>query len=105
MPENLGQQGGTEIAQALKDFEKDAQDYAPVGTVAPSYSAGTSRMAELVMKYSGGLITEEDQANYLVFGTTGFLLLLSAFLFFRSGNKVDQNLIDIRKVDQSQFVR
>lgn len=105
MVENLGQQANSDIAQALKDFEKDAKDYVPEENKAQTFDTGRSKIVNFIINNSGGIIKEPEQANYVIFGVTLILFLGSMFIFSRGGSKVEQDLIDIRTVDQSQFAR
>src|ERR1035437_6159408 len=109
----------SEIDQALKEFEvKSNQEQAVKGIIAPqvssvaskevegvkfetdSYKAikyynetETPKMIKLVMKFSGGAIKEERQAEWILFGLVIVMLAVSAYLFFwgnikRGGNKI-----------------
>lgn len=48
----------------------------------PIYCAKISRIAERVIKYSNGVVKNEEQANYVLIGIVVFCFILS-FIFFR----------------------
>lgn len=101
-----------EIDQALKEFEtnssgqqmqKTQQDSkipetsqtetSGVKFETDSYKAvkfynetSTPKMVQLVMKWSGGAIKEQKQAEYILFGFVLLAIGVSLFLFFSSGN-------------------
>ncbi|MBW2010358.1 MAG: hypothetical protein JRI32_01575 [Deltaproteobacteria bacterium] len=49
-----------------------------------SYSPDSPKIIQWIIKYSGGLIKNEKQANYFVLGFVGLLILISIILI--SGN-------------------
>jgi hypothetical protein len=50
-------------------------------------AAGTSKLVQWVIKYSGGLVKDEKQAQYVVLGLIVLTIILSLFLLFGSGEK------------------
>ncbi|MBI2627691.1 hypothetical protein HYW72_02040 [Candidatus Nomurabacteria bacterium] len=71
-----------DIDQALKEFEsKSSVEQAPK---APEISTASNlpKMVQWVMKYSGGIIKEERQANYVLFGIAILIFAVSFYLFF-----------------------
>jgi hypothetical protein len=45
------------------------------------------KMAEALVKYSGGLIKDETQASYVIIGFVVVAIIISLFLFFGGGAK------------------
>lgn len=100
----------TEIDKALKKFEMESNaeekqkvpevskiSEAPENEVegvrfeTDSYKAvkfynetNTPKIVKLVVKYSGGLIKKDEQANYVLFGFVIIAIIVSLFLFFGS---------------------
>lgn len=48
--------------------------------------AETSRMTLWVMKYSGGLVRDEKQANYVLIGVAVIAFAITLFLIFGGGD-------------------
>jgi len=48
----------------------------------PLYSPGTPKVIQWVIKYSGGLIEDEKQAQYIILGFVVLAIIISLFLFF-----------------------
>ncbi len=46
-----------------------------------------SKLANLIMKISGGLIKTEQQANYIILGLIGLVIIISLFLIFSGGSE------------------
>ena len=115
MDKNLNLSGNAEIQKALKELESEqggvetpqvseTVDVLKSQRIQVSQDSDTPKMIGLVMKYSGGLIKEEKQARYVLLGLVVLMLSLSAYFFFGSGpEKVKP--IDIKNLDQSQFVK
>ncbi len=105
MVENMGVGNNSEIREALRAFNQTSIVDQQLRNSKPNPGSSTPRMVQFVIKYSGGLIKNEEHADYLVF-VLAFLALITSFhLFFRSGQVQRTNLVDIKKIDQSQFVR
>lgn len=82
MEEEIKTSGNLEIEEALKKFNKQT-------TQAPSYQAvkfykesTTPKIVELVIKWSGGAIKEQKQAEYFLLGFIVVSILISLYLFF-----------------------
>ena len=43
------------------------------------------KMADFLVKYSGGLIKNETQASYVIIGLVAVAIIISLFLFFGGG--------------------
>lgn len=48
------------------------------------YQSVPSKLAQRIMKYSGGLIKTEDQANYVALGLAAAAFIIAAYLFYGS---------------------
>ena len=78
MDEEIKIKGKEEIAQALKEFEtKSAESYKAVKFY---NQTNTPKIVRLVMKFSGGAIKEEKQAEYVLFGFVVVAVIISVFL-------------------------
>src|SRR3989338_3274200 len=51
-----------------------------------SFQTPTPKIVELVIKYSGGAIKDEKQANYVLIGFVVIAIIVSLFLFFGGGS-------------------
>ena len=82
MDEEIKLKGKTEIDQALKEFEERSK--AEEIQKAPETSATSElpRMVQLVIKYSGGAIKEQRQAEYVLLGFVVLIIIISLFLVF-----------------------
>ena len=49
---------------------------------ARSFQTPTSKIVEWVIKYSGGYIKDENQANYVLIGLVALMISISLFLIF-----------------------
>ncbi len=58
---------------------------------APSFADETPKIVQLVMKWSGGTISE-NQAGYVLFGFVAVAIIVSLFLFFSGGGANDADL-------------
>lgn len=108
MSEQTELEGNLEIQKALEEFEaKSAAEQAQKASQASQISqdeAGnikyetdsykaiesfneitTPRMVKLVMKYSGGAIKKERQAEYILFGFVVIAVAISIYLFLSTG--------------------
>jgi len=43
------------------------------------------KLADFIVKYSGGLIKDENQASYVILGLVAVAIIISLFLFFGGG--------------------
>ncbi|HEY4508909.1 MAG TPA: hypothetical protein VJC13_01340 [Candidatus Paceibacterota bacterium] len=50
-----------------------------------SFQTKTPKIVEWIIKSSGGLIKNENQANYVLIGLSVLAIIISLFLFFSSG--------------------
>ncbi len=73
-----------QINQALKEFEeKSAVETPQVSRMAPKGDEELPRMVRLIIKYSGGAIKEQKQAEYVLLGLTVLMFLASFYFFFK----------------------
>ncbi len=88
MNEEVNIPNNLEIDKALKEFEakSSAIPQPQVGQVPIAYDE-TPKMVRLVMKFSGGAIKEQRQAEYVLLGFVVLMIILSFFLFF-GGNDI-----------------
>ncbi|MFY9461906.1 MAG: hypothetical protein WAP51_01755 [Candidatus Sungiibacteriota bacterium] len=64
---------------------------------------GTPKIIQWVVKYSGGLIKDEKQAAYVLFGIITLAIIVSLFLFFGGGR--EQNTPPVEQyIDKQQFL-
>lgn len=56
--------------------------------VARPYHPGRSKMAQWVIRYSGGLVRNEMQANYVLLSFTVLMVFISVLLVFGGGTDV-----------------
>lgn len=72
-----------EIQSALKEFEvKNAEQ--PTVNQPLEQKDETPKMIGWVMKYSGGIVTEERQAEYVLLGLVLVAVIASIALFFKT---------------------
>ena len=79
--------GNVDIQEALKEFEAKSNIEELKKSPFPEASKipETSKMVGWVIKYSGGYIKEERQAEYVLFGFVVLAIVVSLFLFFGRG--------------------
>lgn len=68
-----------------------------------SFQTPTPKIVHWVIKYSGGLIKDEQQANYVLIGFVMLAIIISLFLFF-SGGKDDSVNIQEKFKGRIQFL-
>lgn len=62
-----------------QDTEAKLQEYK-----VERYDPETPKIIQWVMKYSGGLVKDQKQANYVLIGFAGMVIVLSLFLISSS---------------------
>ena len=103
MDENLNLEGNLEIEKALKEFEaKNSTQTAQVPS-APG-NPENSKMVQFVIKYSGGYIKDQRQAEYVLLGFAIISIIISFFLFF-GGNITQENESPIYQEDLTPTAR
>ena len=94
MDENIDFSKNIEINEALKEFEiKNAEQTAQISSAVKLKTSENSKMARWIMKISGGIIKEEQQAEYVLLGFAVLAIIISLFLVFSGNNQ--QNKINI----------
>ena len=91
-----------EIEKALKEFEEKSQTEQIQKNPEVLKNSETPRMIELVMKYSGGSVKNEKQAQYVLLGFVVAAIVISLFLF-TSSKKSEVPIIDIKNIDQNLY--
>ena len=76
-----------DLSGMLKNSDGDIQYNRGGGWKAVQYYHETSnpKIIQWVIKYSGGLIKNENQAGYVLFGFVAAAIIVSLFLFFGGG--------------------
>ncbi|MBU1291945.1 hypothetical protein KKH07_00410 [Patescibacteria group bacterium] len=72
----------------LSDALKDSDDSVKVQKEQQSsqvFYPGTPKIIQWTIKYSGGLIKNEKQANYVLIGFVAVLVIIILILFFSGG--------------------
>ena len=87
--ENLDLSKNIELNKVLKEFETKANIEEQIQNIKQETfkNSKTSKMVQWVIKYSGGIIKEQKQAEYVLFGFSLIILLVS-FFFFWGGDKL-----------------
>ncbi|MBU2524642.1 hypothetical protein KKG71_05635 [Patescibacteria group bacterium] len=57
-----------------------------------SFQTPTPKIVQLVIKYSGGTVKDERQANYVLIGFVVVAIVVSFFLFFSGGSDTSRTL-------------
>lgn len=73
---NLNNNNGTNV-----EYQNKGQQ------VVRSFNFKPPKMVQWVTKYSGGLVKNEDQANYILIGISIIIVIISLFLFFNKGQQ------------------
>ena len=76
-----------EIEKALKEFEEKSQTEQIQKNPEVLKNSETPRMIELVMKYSGGSVKNEKQAQYVLLGFVVIAIIVSLVLIFSGGSQ------------------
>ena len=59
-------------------------------SVSNNQNEGTSKMARFIIKYSGGAIKDQRQAEWVLFGFVVVAIGISVYLLFGTGSKANQ---------------
>jgi|ERR1035437_1406237 hypothetical protein len=84
MSESTNIPNNPEIEKALKEFEVKSQTEQMKKASEVSKDSETSKMVQLVMKWSG--VKEQKQAEYMLVGFAIVAIVISLFLIFWSGS-------------------
>ena len=82
MDENFNLGNNTEIEKALKEFEQKNSGQEKVNQLTASPLTETPKMIGWVIKHSGGIVKNEEQASYALLGFAALAIAVSLFLFF-----------------------
>lgn len=80
MDENMDLNKNIDINQALKEFELKSSVKQIQRTPKDSTTPDVPKMVRLVMGLSGGVIKEQRQAEYVLFGFVIIAIIISLFL-------------------------
>jgi len=105
MDEDIKIRESDELNKALQEFKAKSAIEALTPVVKKNKYDEFPKMVGLVMKLSGGAIKEERQANYVLFGVIILMFALTFYFFFSGGDKTKPLPVDLRQIDQRQFVR
>jgi len=86
MIEDNKQNKTVDLSNTLKDSNNDIgiQNEQQSNQV---FFPGTPKIIQWVIKYSGGLIKDEKQAQYVILGFVVLVIIISLFLIFGGGGK------------------
>jgi len=70
---------GIDLSGSFNDSDEKFNKQRPQ---TPLYLPGTPKVIQWVIKYSGGLIKDEKQAQYVILGFIVLTIIISLFLFF-----------------------
>lgn len=76
---------GTDFSGALRDDSGTGAKFQEY-QVERSFYPGTPKVIRWVIKYSGGLVKDEKQAGYIIWGFVAVAIIISLFLFFGEGS-------------------
>ena len=68
---------------------------------ARSFQTPTPKIVEWVIKYSGGLVKDEKQANYFLIGFATVAIIVSIFLSFHGGSFEQASPDELRSYGKS----
>ncbi len=71
-----------EIDKALKEFEAKSGEEETQNAPVASKTTELPKMVRLVIKFSGGAIKDQRQAEYVLLGVVVIMLAISFYLFF-----------------------
>ena len=83
MDENVKIEGNIDFEKALKEFESKSAQETPktIQDVKKSTAPESPKMVRLVIKYSGGIIKEQQHAEYFLLGLVAIMIGISIFLY------------------------
>lgn len=76
---------GIDLSHALDDSSSRVKFEGEEFQRPRSFQTPTPKIVQWVIKYSGGLIKDEKQANYVLIGFVAVAIVISLFLFFGGG--------------------
>jgi len=87
MDENKNNKEGIDLSGALKDSGTGVKFQDEWRRPAQTLYPETPKIIQWVIKYSGGLIKDKKQANYVLLGLVALAIIISLFLFFSGGSQ------------------
>ncbi|KKT01152.1 MAG: hypothetical protein UW07_C0056G0004 [Candidatus Nomurabacteria bacterium GW2011_GWF2_43_8] len=75
-------EGSIDINEALKEFEEKTSQEQATKIVAAREFSNMPKMVKLVIKWSGGAIKEQREAEYVLLGFAILVFIISLFIFF-----------------------
>ena len=75
-----------DFSGALKDSDKGVNFQDERQQSVQVFLPGTPKVVQWAIKYSGGLVKNEKQANYVLIGFAALAIIISLFLFFGGGS-------------------
>ncbi len=84
--ENKNNDNEIDLSNAFKNSNAKSQDEGQQS--AQSFSPGTPKFVQWVIKYSGGLIKSEAQAQYVLLAFSALAIIVSLFLFFKASGGI-----------------
>jgi len=79
------------IEKALKEFEIKSQAEQTTQTPLVSQNTEIPKMIQVVIKYSGGSVKNERQAQYVLLGLVIIMISISLYLFFGGSKSKNTN--------------
>jgi len=76
-----------DLSDALKDSNKEIEIQNKQQQSAQIFFPGTPKIIQWTIKYSGGLIKNEKQAQYVLLGFIAVIIIVSLFLVFSGEDK------------------
>ncbi|MFZ3011487.1 MAG: hypothetical protein WA060_00595 [Minisyncoccia bacterium] len=102
MDENLDLNKNTEIEEALREFEAKDQTQQTEKVSETSNNSEIPKMVQLIMKWSGGAIKEQKQAEYVLLTFIAIAMLISLYLFF--GQTLLNKFSSEKQIPQDQMM-
>ncbi len=77
---------GIDLSHALDDSSSRIKFEGEEFQRPRSFQTPTPKIVQWVIKYSGGYVKDEQQANYVLIGFVAVAIIFSLFLFFGGGS-------------------
>jgi hypothetical protein len=98
MDEEIKIQGNIDINQALKEFETKSSQEQMRQTITAAPISNVPKIVQLVIKWSGGAIKEERQAEYVLLGFVIVAIIVSLFLILGGGTSKNDTDLKLQKL-------
>jgi len=83
----VGLSNALDDSSNIMEFESDEQYTHPP-------LPETSKVIQWMMRYSGGYIRDEKQANYVILGFSVLVIIISLFLIFSGGTNIPKEALE-----------